>query len=177
MASDIVQPYIGTTVVDLTPLGSILVDIIPGGMRYLRREQEGIDGVIGELSTSAPLLVGPVQLSPEVYTQFQTLNTNLGHIRAARVLIDKLAEVLVESEAKYEHDREAVIGKIADAVKSAARRTDRSLLGPFEKTLAYNNQVAMRAVKTRRKNAELAQAEADADDEAQTEPTPAPQAP
>lgn len=168
MASEPVQPYVGPMAADISSMQSILVDVAPGGMRRFRRQQEGIAGVIAELSASASVLAGPVGLSPEVYARFQTLNDNLDQIRAAREIVDKMAEVLAESEAKYENDREAVIGKIADAVKSAARRTDRSLLAPFAQTVAYNAQVAVRAAKTRRKNAEQGE------DETQAEPAPAP---
>jgi hypothetical protein len=95
-------------------------------------------------------------ISLDVYAHFVACTENLEKLRAARIVVDKLAEILEESEAFYEHEREADISIIADAVRSAARRKDDSIRAPFAKTLKYNSQVAEKAVKTRRKNAQAA---------------------
>jgi hypothetical protein len=167
MANKPVQPYAGPTAVDVTPMGSILVDVPQGVMPRLRRQQAGIDEVITEVDESVPAFATQVGLSQDIHVRFQACNNNLQQIRAARAVVDRLAEALEDSEAKYEDDRETIIGQIVDSVKSAARRIDISLLGPFEKTIAYNSQIAVRAAKTRRKNAAAAEAEAE------TEPQPA----
>ena len=58
MASEPVQPYVGPMAADISSMQSILVDVAPGGMRRFRRQQEGIAGVIAELSASASVLAG-----------------------------------------------------------------------------------------------------------------------
>jgi hypothetical protein len=99
--------------------------------------------------------------------RFQQFNTKLARVRAARLLVDKAAEVLAETEAVLEDQREAEIGVVVDSVKSAGRRKDASLLAPFEKTIRYNAQVGVRAAKTRKKNAQQS-----AGDEAPASQTP-----
>jgi hypothetical protein len=156
MANESVQPYTGPFAVDLQPLSAILVDLKPGAMRFLRSEQEGLGEVVEELKQNVPTLGAKAAISPDVYAHFVACTQNLDKIRAARAFVDKLAEILEESEAYYEHEREADISIIADAVRSAARRKDDSIRAPFEKTLKYNSQTAEKAVKTRRKNAQAA---------------------
>lgn len=156
MANESVQPYTGPFAVDLQPLSSILVDLKPGAMRFLRSEQEGIGEVVEELKQNVPVLGAKAAISPDVYAHLVTCTSNLEKIRAVRALVDKLAEILEESEALYEHEREADISIIADAVRSAARRKDDSIRASFERTLKYNSQIAEKAVKTRRKNAQAA---------------------
>lgn len=159
MANKPVQPFAGATSIDVTPMAGILVNVPPAVMPRLRHEQEGIGGVIAELEHSVPTFGDEVGISDDVYTRFVTYTNNLQQIRAARLVVDELAQALADSEVKYEDDREAVIGQIADMVKSAARRRDISLTVPFAKTIAYNAQIAVRAAKTRRKNAQAAEAE------------------
>lgn len=59
---------------------------------------------------------------------------------------EKVLEVLKESEALYEHERENTISQMADAVRSTAKReSNPGLLAPFEKLLRYNSQIADKA--------------------------------
>jgi hypothetical protein len=157
MANEPSQPYSGPLTVDLTVLGSFLADLNPGGMQRLRREKEGMDGVVAELARSVPGFGAAAGVSPDVYASFLATNDKIAQIRAARAIVGKLYEVLTESEVLQEHNRENEISIIVDAVKSMARRKDDSILAPFEKTLKYNAQSAEKAAKTRRKN--LAEAE------------------
>jgi hypothetical protein len=70
-----------------------------------------------------------------------------------------MAEVLEETEAYLEDEREGEIGLIVSAVRGAARRKDSTVLTAFEETARYHGQIALRAHKTRRKNAEQAETE------------------
>lgn len=157
MANERSQPYSGPRIVDVTPLVGFLADLNPGGMQRLRREKDGIDGVVAELAQSIPAFGAAAGVSPDVYAGFLATNDKLAQIRAARAVVGKLYEVLTESEVLHEHNRENEISIMVDAVKSMARRKDDSILAPFEKTLKYNAQSAEKAAKTRRKN--LADAE------------------
>ena len=142
--------FTGTLVADVTTLGGKLFDLPPGELPKLQREKEGMGGVVDELLTAAPTL--PVVADP--YAKFTAHTALLAQIRAARVVVDKIAEVLAESEAKYEHERENALGMIVDAVKSAAKRSGGAALkAAFEKTLAYVAQTGVKAAATRKKNA------------------------
>jgi hypothetical protein len=155
MVNKSIQPYIGPLNPDLLPIASILVDLTPDQNRSMRSEQEGIDQVIEELKQNVVSVLGKATIPTDVYAHFSACTDNLTKIREARLVIDKLAEVLKESEAYYEHEREADISMIAAAVRSAARLKDSSIRALFEKTLKYNGQIAEKAAKTRRKNAQV----------------------
>jgi len=113
-----------------------------------------LSAVIAELAQSVPTVGVASGVPIEVYDHVKLCTDRLAQIRAARVIVAKLAEVLVESEAKYEHERENDLSLMADAVRSRAhRKRDSSLLAGFQETLKYCAQTAEKAAKTRKKNA------------------------
>lgn len=145
--------YEGTLTIDLGHLRGILFDVARGALRGLRREQPGMLGVIAELAAQFESQGSAAGISREAYARFLRCTDRLAEIRAVRGTIDKLSEVLKESEAIYEHERENAISQMADAVRSTARReANPGILAPFEKLLRYNSQLAEKAVKARRKN-------------------------
>jgi hypothetical protein len=146
------ERYVGTFLIDLTHLSGLLYDIARGAMRGLRRERPGLVEVIAELATQFPAVGAAAGISPNAYARFAQATEHLAKIRAERGAVDKLAEVLKESEALYENERENAISQMADAVRSTAKREKNpGLSAPFEKLLRYNSQTADKAVKTRRK--------------------------
>jgi hypothetical protein len=172
VANDQVQPYTGPQVIELAEIVLFLVDLPPGALRGLRREQPGIAGVVSELEAGVPVLGAKAGISSDVYASFKKSHELILKIRAARLFVDKVAEVLAESEGYYEDQRESDITLIATAVRTSARRRDESIRAAFEKTLTYNAQAARKAAKTRRKNAAEAEAEAEGEDEAEAEAEP-----
>jgi len=75
-------------------------------------------------------------------------------VRRYRLAFAKINEVLAESEALYEDQREHALSQIVDAVKSTAKRNkNKGIRAPFEKSIRYTQQAAEKAVKTRKKNA------------------------
>ena len=159
--------YTGPLKADLTALLGILVDLPPGGTQRTRREKEGIKGVIEELASAMPKHGGAAGITTELYDRFTACNKDLDQIRDARGLVDKLAEVLRESEAHHEDTREGFLSMMCKSIKSAAQHDNPTIVAPFEKTLKYNAQSAEKAVKTRRKNAKGEEGEeAEGDEEA-----------
>ncbi|MEO7327072.1 MAG: hypothetical protein ABI193_00735 [Minicystis sp.] len=153
------QLYPGPFQVDLAALDGTLYDLPPGEMQYLRVEREGMPLVVAELAQSVPAVGVAAGVPPEVFTHVNQCTDRLQQIRSFRLTIAKLAEVLLESEAKYEHERENDLSIIADAVRSVAhRKGDPALLAAFEQTLKYCAQTAEKGVKTRKKNAEAKKA-------------------
>lgn len=149
------QLFVGTLVADVTTLGDKLFDLPPGEMQRLRREQEGMAEVVSELESTASTL--PAAAAP--YAEFVEKTATLQKIRAARVIADKISEVLAESEAKHEHERENALSMLVDVVKSTAKRTgDKAVLATFEKSVAYVAQTGVKAAKTRKKNLEAKKA-------------------
>lgn len=148
-------PYAGPLVADLSAIAGKLIDLPPGAMSGLRAEQSGIGDVLAELSTAAPTL--PVVAEP--HAEIVALTATIAEIRTMRGIVDKMAEVLEESEAKYEHERENALSMVADSVKSAAKRKGGAgVLAGFEATLEYVAQPGVKAAATRKKNAEAKKA-------------------
>jgi len=156
------QLYNGPFSITLAPdLVGIIYDLPPGGMQRLRREKDGIEDVVAELSTNVPHVGAEAGISSDVYARFVKSTDDIGKIRAAKQLVAKLAEVLEESEGWHEHERETWISMMVDAIKSTARHSNANITAIFEKTLEYNGRAAVKAAKTRRKNAEAMAKEAE----------------
>lgn len=148
------EHYNGTLTVDLSHLRGILFDVARGAMRGLRREQPGMEEVVKELAVEVEARGTSAGITKDVYDRFLRSTDNLAKIRAVRGTIDKLSEVLKESEAMYEHERENAVSQMADAIRSTAKReSNPGIMAPFEKLLRYNSQLADKAAKARRKNA------------------------
>jgi hypothetical protein len=155
MVHESVQPYTGPLGADLQPIANVLVVLTTAQRRSMRWEQEGVDQVVEEVKQNMASAIAKAIIPADVYAHFNVCNDNIAKIRAVRAIFDKLADVLEQSEAYYEHEREANISMMAAAVRSAARLKDDSIRALFEKTLKYNAQIASKALKTRRKNAKV----------------------
>jgi hypothetical protein len=159
MANSFVQPFKGNLNPDLTHLNGIAVDLGHGTMRGLRREKHGIQKVLSEIQQGIPVHAATLGVASDIHDRISVLTDKLEKVRQARVEIDKLSEVLEETAAYLEDEREGEIGLIVSAVRAAARRKDPAVLTVFEETTRYHGQIAARAHKTRRKNAEQTETE------------------
>ena len=174
MANSLVQPYKGPFTLDLTDLTDTLVDAIPGTTRGLRREKDNIAPALSEIQKGIPLHAATLGVAPDLHERIAAQTTNLEKVRAARVLVTKLGEILDETEIILEDEREGDIGTIVKASRDAARRKDPAVLAAFEQTILYHGQNAARGQATRRKNAELNDGKPAADGEAATPASPPP---
>ncbi|MDI1428119.1 hypothetical protein [Polyangium sorediatum] len=153
------KPYPGPFEFSLKDCEADLVDLPPGAMSHLRSEQDGLTEVFAELAASVPALGDEAGILPKVYQRLLDSNGSIDKLAIHEVVLAKALEVVRESRAKKVHERENDIASIVDTVKSRARRgEDKALLNAFEKTIKYNAQIAEKAAKTRRKNAEAAKA-------------------
>jgi hypothetical protein len=147
--------YTGALTVDLSNVASKLIDLAPGAMKGIRGEQEGIDNVKKELAESMSAHAEAADIPAHVYQRFLERTALLEQLREKERELRKLVEILEETRAKTENDREDDISIIAKAAQSAAdRRKDPGVAAPFEATIRYNSQIADKALQTRRKNAE-----------------------
>ncbi len=160
--------YTGALTVDLTSVQDKLIDLSPGAMKGIRAEQEGIDEVKKEVATAMPAHAAAADIPPQAYQRFLERTA----LREKERELKKLVEILEETRAKTENDREDDISIIAKAAQSAAaRRKDPGVAAPFEATIRYNSQIADKAAQTRRKNAE-AKADQPKSPPAEGEPKP-----
>lgn len=151
-------PYTGTLKLDVTPQKDIIFDLPQGVLPQLKGEKEGFPEANDELNTSLPTHAATLGLSDGMLTRINTATANIKDLRAALVDAEKLVEVLRESIALQENDREADIATVVDAVRKTGRRIGGAIEASFEKTIKYHSQIAAKAAATRKKNA-AAQAE------------------
>jgi hypothetical protein len=154
--------YNGPHMLDCSILQGKLMDIEAGGMRGLRTDMVGFTFVVLELAQGVPVAGAAAGVPQDVYDHFVMCNETVVSIDERLAIARKQVEVLEESRAFYIDARQNDISMMVDSMRSRAqRRKDRTVLLPFEKTLEYARQLADKAVKTRRQNAEQAEAEAD----------------
>lgn len=147
--------YTGSLTVDLASVQDKLIDLAPGAMKGIRAEQEGIDDVKKELAESMPGHADAADIPPQAYQRFLERTALLSQLREKERELLKLVEIVQETRAKTENDREDDISVIAKAAQKAAeRKKDPGVAAPFEATIRYNSQIAEKALNTRRKNAE-----------------------
>ncbi|MDI3283634.1 hypothetical protein [Polyangium sp. 15x6] len=157
MSNVAAKPYPGPFEFSLKNCEADLVDLAPGAMAHLRFEHDGLADVFAELAQSIPALGEDAGNLPKVHQRILDANVSIDKLAVHEVVLAKALEVVRESRAKKVHERENDIAAIVDSVKSTARRGgDEAVLAAFEKTIKYNAQVAEKAAKTRRKNAEAA---------------------
>ena len=145
-------PFTGKLLIDATSSSSLIFDLAPGATRSLKREQDGIEGVLIELPTALTQHAKALNVANDAIVQFDVATTNINVLRALLADAEKLVEVLRESVAFHEDAREADFSMLADIVKSAAARKDPAIAAAFEKLLKYVAQVGVKAAATRRKN-------------------------
>lgn len=147
-------PYAGPTQILLDDCKDRLIDLPPNSMAKLRKVKPGIDGVRAELQQSLPANGATAGLAPTVHQRFVDDSDMIEKLRVHEIELEKALEVVRETRAKVEHERENTVAFVVDVVKSTAQRTGNdALLASFQKTIEYNAQIATKAARTRRKNA------------------------
>ena len=146
-------PYAGPVQFSIADCKDHLIDLPQEALRYLRNAKPGIENVRTELDQSVPVHGDAAGVTTAMHDQFVADTQLIDKLRAHEVVLAKALEVVRETLAQKEHDRENTLSHIVDRVKSTAQRVgNASILAPFQKTLEYNSQYAVKAAETRRKN-------------------------
>ncbi|MDI3289188.1 hypothetical protein [Polyangium sp. 15x6] len=147
------HPYAGPLDVTLADVKDDLVDLTAGASKGFRGVQPGIEGVCDELAGSVAAFGDAVGISPKLYERFVAETMSIDALAQKEAILEKMLEATRESRRLKTHQRENTIAQIVDVAKSTAQRTrDKAILAPFEKTIRYNAQTALKGAKTRRKN-------------------------
>lgn len=153
--SDPIKPAaIGALAIDCSPLAPFLVDLPRGGMRGLRVEHEGFAAAVAEV-VAHQATVGVKAGIPQADVDLILLtNDHIAQIDAFLPAAKKLVEILEETRAKLDDQRQRQVHAIAGMVEGRVRATgDTELLAKYEKARAYRSAIAVKAAKTRKKNA------------------------
>jgi hypothetical protein len=144
-------------VLDCTDVGPYLVDLQAGARKGMRGELKGLNEVLAEIATNQTTLGERAGVTEADMERFQTLNERIAIMDQHLIRVRTLAELLTESRAKLEDDRQRQISAIAATVEARAKAfKDDVLLARYEKTRTYRSSVGIKAAKTRRRNAGLA---------------------
>ncbi|UQA59401.1 hypothetical protein [Polyangium aurulentum] len=156
--SGIYEPVaIGALAVDCTALAEFLVDLPPGARRGLRAEQDGFGDVIAEILSNQAALGDKTGIIKSDIDELALANDRIAQIDARLPAVRKLLEILEETRAKLDDQRQRQVSAIAGAVEGRAKAlSDPTLLAKYEKTRTYRSAAAVKGAKTRKKNAEAA---------------------
>ncbi|MDC3984805.1 hypothetical protein [Polyangium jinanense] len=153
MTTDTFSPYAGPYDVTLADVKEDLVDLPAGSSKGFRGVQPGIEDVVDELAGAIPVFGDAAGIPAKVYERFTVETMSIDALTRKEALLEKMLEATRESRRLKVHQRENTIAQMVDIAKSTAQRTrNKGILAPFEKTVRYNAQTALKAVKTRRKN-------------------------
>lgn len=156
---------IGSLFVDARPLADFLVDLERGKRQGLRTARPGFPDVIDEIVSNQREYGEKAGITRTQFERFMQLNHQIAQLDERIPAVKKLGEVLEETRAVLENERQNIVSGFATSVESSAKSSgDRTLLARYEKTREYRSADAKRGWKTRMQNAAAAaQANADAD--------------
>lgn len=142
--------------IDARALKKFLVDLPDGATQGMRREHEGIGEVIDEITRAQKEWGKKAGVTEGEVSAVVEKTEQLTLIRAKRPAVAKLLEMLDETEAKLEDERDTVIRTIAESADAKANTVGPELLDAYTKTRAYRSAPGVKAAKTRKKNAAAA---------------------
>jgi len=146
-------PPIGSLAIDASALKGFLVDLPEGETQGMRREQDGIDVVVQEITSNQNEWGGAAGVTADEVSRVVTATERLAQLRAYRPAVAKLLEMIDETEAQLEDTRDTVLRSIAESVDAKAKTAGPGLLAKYEQTRAYRSAVGRKAARTRQKQA------------------------
>lgn len=155
MAGDPKNPELGELHIDASDLASFIVDLQDGATRGMRTEQENFPEVLGEIAANQASLGDKAGITASDYGDLQLANERIAQIDVFLPAARKLVEVLEESRARLDDQRQRAVHGFARSVEDRAKTRDdgATLLAKYEKTRAYRSAIGVKALKTRLKNA------------------------
>ncbi len=145
----------GTLVVDCTPLAEFMEDLPPRGMVGMRSEQPGYQDVIVEITSNQAAWGAGAGVVANDLAEIELADQRIAEIDKYLPALRKLAQMLVETRAVLDDRRQRRVSAIAKTIDVRSEVDgDGKLLAKYEKTRAYRSAIAVKAAKTRRKNAE-----------------------
>lgn len=150
----IVSIPVGSLVIDCSKQGSFLVDLPHRGMRGLLVERAGFTEVLGEILANQATVGPKAGVTQDDIDGILLDNAYIDDIDAILPAARKLVELLVESRAFYDDDRQRRVHAIANLIEGRARTTGvTELLAKYEKTRTYRSATGVKGAKTRKAKA------------------------
>jgi hypothetical protein len=150
--SDPVKPSIGSLAIDCSSLG-FLVDLPIGGQLGFLTEQPGFPDAVDEIVSNQAIFGAQAGVTQADVDAITTANSQIDQIDAILPAARKIVEMLEETRAKLDDERQRRVFSLAAMIEGRAKVVeDRVLLAKYEKTRAYRSASGVKAAKTRKKN-------------------------
>jgi len=149
---------VGTLVLDCSKHASFLVDLPRGRMRGLLVERPGFSEVFAEVLANQATVGPKAGVTQDDIEAILVDNDHIDDIDAVLPAARKLVELLEESRAHYDDDRQRRVHAIANLIEGRARTTGiDEVLAKYDKTRACRSATGMKGVKTRKANKKKAE--------------------
>lgn len=146
----------GNLIVDARALADIVIDLEPGERQGMRTEQKGYAEVITEIISNQPTYGEQAGITKTDIERIIELDRRIALIDQYLPAAEKLHELLTETRAASDDERQRLVSAFAHSVETRAKASRGSvLLAKYQKTRSYRSASANKAAKTRRKNAAL----------------------
>src|SRR5690606_3031096 len=100
---------VGSLAIDCTEMESFLVDLPPGGATGFLPLQQGFDEVVGEILANQRALGERAGVTSHDIEGLETFNRQIDMIETRLPAVLKLAEILQETRAKLENQRQRLV--------------------------------------------------------------------
>ena len=154
-APDPQHPVVGALHIDASPLSGILRDLPPKATQRLKRSQEGIEAVCGEIEANQASIGKEIGIPDKTVARIREIRAQLAQLAGFEPSIFKLAEMFTETRAALEDELESLVRKVGKTVDAhVEEENDPEAEAAYEKTAVYRSAIAMKGVKTRQQQAE-----------------------
>jgi hypothetical protein len=148
----VVEPKPGDLAIDASPIKEDLITVPPGELAGIRTEQDGYDDAEVEMVSNQEEFGEMAGIPGSDITELQTLTAKIKRLRTYRRALDRLSQIVSESERFHDNRRHQIISSSASAVDKRSRRAGyRMLLKKYEKTRSYRSASAEKGVRTRQR--------------------------
>lgn len=147
----------GSLIVDARALAGVVVDLGPGERQGMRTEQRGYPEVVTEIVSNQRTHGEQAGITQTDIERLVELDRRIAQIDQYLPATQKLFELLTETRAASDDERQRLVSAFAQSVEARAKASRNSnLLAKYERTRAYRSAIANKGAKTRQKNAALA---------------------
>ncbi len=152
MAKDPKNPVAGDLTIDCTPISDLIIDLPKGAMTGMRREREGLDALLTEVSANQKADGARAGILDSDAQALAKLTEKVLLVRKYKEPLRKLLELVTETEASLDHQRHQHISNIASSVEQRAKMPgNEDLRSLYRATRQYRSAVGKKAAKTRSK--------------------------
>lgn len=142
---------VGSLVFDCSLLAPFVVDLPHRALRGLLVERPGFPAAIAEILANQATVGPKAGVTQEDVDAILLANDHIADIDAFLPAARKLVELLEESRAHYDDERQRRVHAIANLIEGRARTTGiDEVLAKYDSTRAYRSATGVKATKTRK---------------------------